>query len=257
MKKFWNFTMNPQKNTAELHFYGEIADTSWSKDDVTPRKVQDDLNTMNSAKDVDIFINSPGGDVFAGLAIYNMIKRLNKPTTVHIDGLAASAASVIAMAGDKIIMPNNSVMMIHNAWTLAMGNKEEIRDTADKLERIDNQLAQIYADRTGRDIEVIKEMMEAETWMDGNEALAGKFCDEVEGNKKVAACADMEILARYKHAPKLETTQEEPEEEPEEEDVPEEPEEETDNGGEIQPTAEIEARRRRLSIKHKLILMEE
>ena len=139
MNKFWNFTMNPVKDTAELHFYGEIADTSWSKDDVTPRKVQDDLNAMNAAKDVDIFINSPGGDVFAGLAIYNMIKRLNKPTTVHVDGLAASAASVIAMAGDKIIMPKNSVMMIHNAWTLALGNKEEIRETADKLERVDNQ----------------------------------------------------------------------------------------------------------------------
>ena len=245
--------------TAELHFYGEIADTAWSKDDVTPKRVQDDLEGMTKAKDVDIFINSPGGDVFAGLAIYNMIKRLNKPTTVHVDGLAASAASVIAMAGDKIIMPKSSVMMIHNAWTFALGNKEEIRETADKLERIDNQLAEIYADRTGRDIETIKQMMEDETWMDGNEALAERFCDEVEENKKIAACADMEILARYKHAPQLEATPEkEPEHEPEEpKDEPEDPAEDNDNGEEIQPTAEVEARKHRLSIKHRIMMMEE
>lgn len=257
MKKFWDFAMKDA--TAELHFYGEIADTAWSKDDVTPKRVQDDLEGMTKAKDVDIFINSPGGDVFAGLAIYNMIKRLNKPTTVHVDGLAASAASVIAMAGDKIIMPKSSVMMIHNAWTFALGNKEEIRETADKLERIDNQLAEIYADRTGRDIETIKQMMEDETWMDGNEALAGRFCDEVEENKKIAACADMEILARYKHAPQLEATSEkEPEHEPEEQkDEPEDPAEDNDNGEEIQPTAEVEARKHRLSIKHRIMMMEE
>ena len=263
MKKFWDFAM--KNDSAELHFYGEIADTAWSKDDVTPKRVQEDLDSVDKAKDVNIYINSPGGDVFAGLAIYTMITRLQKPTTVHVDGLAASAASVIAMAGDRIVMPKSSVMMIHNAWTFSWGNKEEIRETADKLERIDNQLAKIYADRTGRDIETVKQMMKDETWMDGDEAFAAKFCDEVEENKKVAACADPEVLARYKHAPKLEATPEEQKKSEEEprvdpegpKDEPEDPAEDNDNREETQPTAEVEARKHRLSIKHRIMMMEE
>ncbi|MBQ6621523.1 MAG: Clp protease ClpP [Mogibacterium sp.] len=270
MVKFWNLVQNG--DAAELHFYGEIADSSWTGDEVTPQQLQRDISRMSSSGTVDIYINSPGGDVFAGLSIYNMVRRLKKNVTVHIDGLAASAASVIAMAGDRIIMPKNAMMMIHNAWSFTAGNAEELRTMASRLERVDGQLAQIYADRTGRPIEEIRGMMAAETWMNGEEAYAARFADEVEDNKRIAACANMsEILARYHHAPVMDLA-EEPD--PEEEATPEEPEAEEkeeeqaeeaealpadDNGGDGQPAAEqgeVEARQRRFSIATKTLNME-
>lgn len=203
MKTFWEFKGLADKK-GELYLYGEISDTSWFGDEVTPAQFQKDLGKLGDIESLDVYVNSPGGDVFAGITIYNVLKRHAARKTVHIDGLAASSASIVAMAGDKIIMPKAATLMIHNAWAIGMGNKARMRALADELERLDGQLAGIYADRTGKDPAVVAAWMESERWMSGDEALADGFCDEVEENKQIAACADIEkYLARYKNAPPM------------------------------------------------------
>lgn len=216
MHKFWEF--KALGNAGELFLYGEISDTSWFGDEVTPAQFQKDLAALGDISALDVYINSPGGDIFAGFSIYNILQRHKAGKTVHIDGLAASAASVIAMAGDIIKMPENATLMIHNAWTYTGGGVEDLRKTADELERLNGQIADIYAARTGKDKDEIAAMMSAETWMSGKEAMEAGFADELIENKKVAACANADkYFARYKHAPDIK---------------------EPDNGGEIQPTTD-------------------
>ncbi len=147
--KFWNFKGSGDKR-AELLLYGDISDSSWWGDEVTPKQFKADLDALGDVAELDIYINSGGGDVFAGFAIYNMLKRHTAKKTVYVDGLAASVASVIAMAGDKIIMPENAMLMIHNAWAVAKGNKAKLRKIADEMDKIDGMLAGIYAARTGK-----------------------------------------------------------------------------------------------------------
>ena len=137
---------------------------------MTPKDFKADLDRLGEIKNLNIYINSGGGDVFAGQAIHSMLARHTAFKTVYVDGLAASIASVIVMAGDKIIMPRNAMMMIHNAWTIAAGNKESFRKLADDMEKIDESIVTTYADKTGLESEEIKALMEAETWMTAEEA---------------------------------------------------------------------------------------
>lgn len=213
MHKFWEF--KALGNAGELFLYSEISDSTWWGDEVTPAQFQKDLAALGDISSLDVYINSPGGDIFAGFSIYNILQRHKATKTVHVDGLAASAASVVAMAGDTIKMPENATIMIHNAWTFASGGADDLRKTADELERINGQIADIYAARTGKDKADITAMMDAETWMGGTDAVANGFADELIENKKVAACADTKkYFAYYKHAPENNPTE---------------------NGGEIQP----------------------
>ena len=205
--KFWEFKALSEKK-GELYLYGEISDTSWFGDEVTPAQFQKDLAKLGDIKDLDVFINSPGGDVFAGITIYNILKRHNANITVHVDGIAASSASIVAMAGDKIIMPKAATMMIHNAWSIGWGNKAKMRALADELERLDGQLADIYSARTGKDAKMVGTWMDAERWMSGDEAFADGFADEIEENKQIAACTDAEkFFAQYLHPPRAEPEQ--------------------------------------------------
>ena len=243
MKAFWAFkALANQKG--ELYLYGPISDSSWFDDETSPAQFQKDLAALGQIEALDVFINSPGGDVFAGITIYNILKRHQAKVCVHVDGVAASAASIVAMAGDKIVMPRAATLMIHNAWGFAAGNKTSMRNLADELERIDGQLAGIYAARTGKDTAIVGQWMDAERWMSGDEALADGFCDEVEENKQIAACADAgKFFARYLHPPEIA-----PETEPETKEKPKEPEEPEaaeeggilmpDNGGDSQPVAD-------------------
>ena len=225
--KFWNFQAKGER-TGELLLYGEISDVSWWGDEVTPKQFQQDLAEMGELDRLDIYVNSPGGDVFAGFSIYNIIKRCAAEVVAHVDGLAASAASIICMAADKIIMPKNATMMIHNASTYAYGNKEKIRKLVEELERIDGQIADIYAAKTGVESEKAAEMMAAETWMSGEEAFALGFCDELDDLQAVA-CADVAKYANmYRNTP--EHLKEEPQ-------APGEPEP-TADGGMSQPVTD-------------------
>lgn len=145
---------------------------------VSAKSFLNDLRTVTT-DEVDVEINSPGGDVFAGLAIYNGLRASGKKINVKVLGLAASAASLVAMAGDTIEMPENAFMMIHNPWGFAMGGADEMRNTADVLDKIGMSLASTYAKRTGKSDAEITALLDAETWMTAQEAVDAGFATSV------------------------------------------------------------------------------
>lgn len=176
-QKFWNWN-----DSSELVLDGVIASESWYGDEVTPQLFRDELAQHNG--DLTIVINSPGGDVFAGVTIYNAIKNRNDGhVTVRVDGVAASIASVIAMAGDTIKMSLGSTMMIHKPWSMAMGDAEELAKTIGLLNKLEGSIIDIYAERTGLDKEKIAELLAAETWLNPEEAVALGFADNAPEQK--------------------------------------------------------------------------
>lgn len=199
-KKFWNFKALNEK-TGELTLYGEISEYSWWGDEITPKQFKEDLDALGDIETLNVYINSPGGDVFAGQAIHSMLKRHKAKVHVYIDGLAASIASVIAMAGDIIYMPRNAMMMIHNPWTFGFGNAMDFRRLADDLDKIRESLIAAYESRSALTKDEIIEKLDAETWLSADDCLEYGFCDEIEDEKQVAACLDKEVLGRYKNTP--------------------------------------------------------
>lgn len=185
MKKFWKWlnreTTNKETGEAEtervLILNGEIASESWFGDEVTPAEFKKELHSGNG--DIVVWINSPGGDCLAASLIYTMLMEYKGQVTVKIDGLAASAASVIAMAGTKVCMSPTSMMMIHNPMTLAMGNKEEMKKAIEMLDAVKESIINAYELKTGLRRNKISEMMTNETWMDAKKAMELKFCDEM------------------------------------------------------------------------------
>lgn len=195
---------NITDSTADIYFYGEIVGDEWDKwcsTDTCPQDVIDALK-IAEGKDVDIYINSPGGSVFAGVAIYNILKRHQGKKTVHVDGVAASIASVIAMCGDTIIMPMNSCLMIHNPICMTYGNAAELRKMADDLDIIRDSIVAVYKTKlkSDKDIEEIKQMMDAETWFTA--ATAAEYFDiETSESNSAVARVDFDKLCCYKNMP--------------------------------------------------------
>jgi ATP-dependent protease ClpP protease subunit len=150
-------------------------------------------------KTVRVHINSPGGSVFDSIAIYNMLKAFPGTVEVYVDGIAASGASMIVMAGDKVIMPANTFLMIHNPITMIEGNAEGLRSAAETLDKLADSMVSIYADKSGLDDDEILAIMDAETWLQAEEALAMGFADEVIVATRIAAKFD---LSDYDHAPR-------------------------------------------------------
>lgn len=156
-----------------------------------------DLGTVSA---LDIYINSPGGSVFDGIAIYNQIKRHPaNEKVVHVDGIAASIASIIAMAGTDIRIADNGTMMIHDPWGMSIGTAEEMRKVADSLDKIRSTLLDTYVARTGGDRQQISDWMAAETWMNAEEAVANGFANSTSGEK--AMKAEFPMLANFKNLP--------------------------------------------------------
>lgn len=199
-KRFWNFKALDDK-TGELTLYGEISNETWWGDEITPKEFKSDLDKLGELDELNIYINSPGGDVFAGQAVYSMLKRHKAHKNVYIDGLAASIASVIVMAGDTVFMPKNAMMMIHNPWTFGIGNATEFRKLADDLDKIREGLIAAYEDRSALTRDEIIKLMDSETWLTADECLGYGFCDVVEREKQMAAYIDKAVLARYKNTP--------------------------------------------------------
>ena len=199
--KFWSFKALDEK-TGELSLYGEISNISWWGDEVTPQQFKDDLNALGDIDTLNVYINSPGGDVFAGQAIFSILKRHKASVNVFIDGLAASIASVIAMAGDTIVIPRNAMMMVHNPWTVAVGNAAELRESADRLDKVGESVIEAYLSKATLDKKKLVELLDAETWLSAEDCLEYGFADEIEETKQVAACIDKDILGRYKNTPK-------------------------------------------------------
>ena len=165
---------NSTETSCDLYFYGDIVDSWWGAWDDMDQYPESIKNFLDEAKgkDINIYINSGGGSVFAGMAIYNMLKRHQGYKTVYVDGLAGSIASVIALAGDKVIIPSNAYMMIHKPWCGLHGNSTELREMADTLDKIEEGILSVYNENLAEnaDIEVVKAMVNAETWLTGDEA---------------------------------------------------------------------------------------
>lgn len=153
--------------------------------------------------EIDVHINSSGGNVFAGHAIYNMLKMHSAKINIYIDALAASIASVIAMSGDTIFMHKNSLLMIHNSWIITMGNSKELRETADLLDKTDKASNHAYLDKAKNvSEEELQQMLDAETWLTAEEALEKGFVDEVLGTNEIAASISKKQLELFRKTPK-------------------------------------------------------
>lgn len=189
------------KDNAEIYLYGIIG-TDWFGDGVSAKQFADDLKSLGSVKTIDLRINSEGGSVFDGKAMYSLLNEHSAKIVVHIDGLAASAASFVAMAGDEIEIAEGGFVMIHNAYMVAIGDAREMRRSADMLETVNNTIIDVYAARTKSDRKTIAKMMDDETWMTGAEAVKNGFADKMVENLKVAASVcNPDAIKAFKNIP--------------------------------------------------------
>lgn len=176
--KFWKLVNSVDRSGSTLYLEGPISSDSWWGDEVTPQAFRDELKQITSNKLL-VVINSTGGDVWAGVSIHDALKEFDGEVTIKVSGLAASIASVIAMAGDKIQMTPGSTMMVHRASTFAWGNAEELEKYIEMLETVEEGIVSIYADRTGLSKDEINDLLAAETWMSAEKAVELGFADEI------------------------------------------------------------------------------
>lgn len=195
MKKFWKWKNQVMRNQNEeevteriLFLNGTIAEESWFDDDVTPQLFKEELNQGNG--NITVWINSPGGDCVAAAQIYNMLIDYKGDVTVKIDGIAASAASVIAMAGTKVLMSPVSMLMIHNPMTIAFGNKGEMEKAISMLDEVKESIINAYEIKTGMSRAKLSHLMDSETWMDAHKAVELGFADDI---LKRSEATDMEV----------------------------------------------------------------
>jgi len=174
--KFWNFSEESETERI-LRIDGVIAEESWLDDDVTPKQFKSDLES--GAGDITVWLNSPGGCVFAASQIYNMLRDYDGKVIVKIDGIAASAASVIAMAGDEILMSPVSLLMIHDPVTIAIGDTEEMEKAIAMLSEIKESIINAYQTKSGLSRKKIADMMTAETWINSKKAVELGFADKI------------------------------------------------------------------------------
>ena len=194
MNKFWNFkNQADDPSVGELTIFGPIASQSLFGDEITPKTFKEDLDALGNISVLNVSINSGGGSAFAGQAIHSILRRHSAHVNVHIDGLAASAAAVIAVAGDTVIMPNNSLMMIHNASAFAGGDANDFRKIAALLDKSNDTIVAAFQHKTNLDADKIADLMTEETWMTAAEAVELGFADEVE-ELEVAASVSGDIL---------------------------------------------------------------
>ena len=178
MKRFWKWKNQAETDTERTLFLnGTIAEESWFDDDVTPQLFKEDL--LSGSGDITVWINSPGGDCVAAAQIYNMLMDYKGNVTVKIDGIAASAASVIAMAGTEVLMSPVSMLLIHNPMTVAMGDAAEMEKAIDMLASVKESIINAYEIKTGMSRAKISHLMDDETWMDANKAVELGFADDV------------------------------------------------------------------------------
>jgi len=176
MRKFWNWVRDSDEERT-LYLNGVISEETWWGDEVTPKLFKDEL--LASTGDITVWINSPGGDVFAAAQIYNMLMEYTGKVTVKIDGLAASAASVIAMAGGDVYMSPVSMLMIHNPSTIAIGDSEEMLRAKALLDEVKESIINAYELKTGLSRTKLSHLMDAESWMNANKAIELGFADKI------------------------------------------------------------------------------
>ena len=187
------YRMNRRNDSAEILLYGPIGPSFWG-DSITAVQFRKDLKALGEVKAIDLRINSEGGSVFDAAAIYNTLKEHPASVTAHVDGMALSAASVILQAGDQRVMAENAFVMIHDPWSMVVGDASAMRREADLLDSIKDTIVDVYVARSGQDRTQVERMMTDETWMTSEEALQSGFVDQISENLKVAASFD---AARY------------------------------------------------------------
>jgi ATP-dependent Clp endopeptidase proteolytic subunit ClpP len=191
MKRWYEF--RAQAKGAEIVIYDEIGAFG-----IPAKAFLDELKALGPLAELTVRINSPGGSVFDGVAIYNALKRHDAAITVWIDGIAASIASMIAMAGDKVVMPENAMLVLHDPSGLVAGTAADMRAMADALDRMKAGMVAAYRDKSGRDDPEIEALLQAETWLSAQEAVAFGLADRVEKPVRMAARFD---LSRFRHPP--------------------------------------------------------
>lgn len=184
---------------AVVYLYGRIGQ-DWFGDGNASKEFAQELDAL-SPRDIDLRVNSEGGDVFEGYAIYSALNRYPGRVTAYVDGLAASAASFLIMASNEIVMGEASYLMIHDAWALAAGNAEELREIAQRLDSIDSQMADIYSRRASKSDEDIREAMAAETWFTAQEAVEWGLADRIDESLKAAACISRDAAKLFGSVP--------------------------------------------------------
>jgi len=190
------FRMAAKDGVGEIFIFDDIGEGFFS-DGVTPKSFAADLKALGAVRTLNIFINSSGGSVFDGVAIFNQLKRHGARKVVFIDGIAASIASVIAMAGDEINIAANGFIMIHEPFTMAMGSAAEFRKVADQLDKINDTIINTYAARTGTPENTIADLMAVETWMNAEEAIELGFADNISDEVEIAAID----LSQFRNVP--------------------------------------------------------
>ena len=176
-RKFWNWVRDADTGERTLVLNGQIAENSWFGDEVTPAIFRDEL--MKGEGNITVWINSPGGDVFAAAQIYNMLMDYKGNVTVRIDGLAASAASVIAMAGTTVEMSPVGMLMVHNPSTAVIGNTKEMQAAIQMLDEVKESILNAYELKTGQPRQSLSDLMDAESWMNAKKAVELGFADKI------------------------------------------------------------------------------
>lgn len=188
-KHFWNWDKDEASGVRTLYLDGTIADESWWDDEITPRMFKDEL--LSGSGDIVVWINSPGGDCVAASQIYAMLMDYTGNVTVKIDGLAASAASVIAMAGTEVLMAPTALLMIHNPMSIAIGDTEEMQKAIAMLDEVKESIINAYEIKTGQSRAKISHLMDGETWMNANKAIELGFADGILEDAKRVHTEDM------------------------------------------------------------------
>ncbi|WP_313278103.1 ClpP-like prohead protease/major capsid protein fusion protein [Stutzerimonas balearica] len=192
----WYSIQAKGKGRAEILLYDEIG--GWG---VSARRFASDLKALGDLDQIDLHIHSPGGDVFEGTAIYNLLKNHPAKVVVYIDGLAASMASVIAMAGDTVYMPENAMMMVHKPWGIQGGDADDMRRYAELLDKVESTLVMAYVSKTGKGEDEIQALLKDETWMTGREAVEAGFADQLTEPLAAAAQLTSKRMQEFAHMP--------------------------------------------------------
>ncbi len=199
------YKIESKADKAEIWIYEMIGEDFWTGGGVTAKSFQKDLAEIKASQ-IDLHINSPGGEVFDGITIYNLLKQHPATVTTYIDGIAASIASVIALAGDKVYMAENALYMMHNPQGLTIGDSADMRKMADVLDKVRGSMTIAYSTKTGKTEDDINALLDAETWMNADEALEAGFVDEISDKMDLAACAKfipaMEKM-KFKNIPRV------------------------------------------------------
>lgn len=208
----WNPAINAAQTSDNTITIFDVIGEDYYGEGVTAKRIAAALRSIGDGKNVTVLLNSPGGSLFEGIAIYSLLKEYQGTVTVKILGMAASAASVIALAGDEVQISRSAFFMIHNAWVVAAGNRNDMRAVADYLEPFDNAMADLYSAETGISIDQIKTMLDAETWLGGTEAIEKGFADgyldsdivEGEGQNEMYAAHKLDIALAKAGIPRSE-----------------------------------------------------